>query len=185
MLRIISGEFGGQKIKTRPGRETRPTSDRVREALFNVLQPCLPGCFFLDLYAGTGCIGIEALSRGARQAVFIEADFLAVRLIRENLTRLNLLDRAKLIQAKLPAGLKTAVTLGYKFDLVYIDPPYWHNLVEPTLKELAALDLLTDSGLAVAETAVKEPLPARAGNLMCFREKTYGDTRLGYYAMVD
>ncbi len=185
MLRIISGAYGGQKIKTLPGRETRPTSDRVREALFNVLQPRLPGCFFLDLYAGSGAIGIEALSRGAARAVFIEANSSAVKVIRENLTRLNLLDRAEVIWAKLPAGLDIAAATGHKFDLVFVDPPYLKNLVEPTLIKLGELDLLNALGWVAAETAAREQLPARLDNLECFKEKRYGDTRLSYYSMIE
>jgi 16S rRNA (guanine(966)-N(2))-methyltransferase RsmD len=183
MLRIISGEFGGRKIKTLPGRDTRPTSDRVREALFNVLQPRLKGCNFLDLYAGSGAIGIEALSRGAARAVFIEANSSAIKVIRENLTRLSLLDRAEVIWAELPAGLDIAAARAYKFDLIFMDPPYWQNLVEPILIKLGEQDLLAAQGWVVAETAAREPLPAEAGNLACFREKRYGDTRLSYYSI--
>ncbi len=184
MLRIISGEFGGQKIKTLPGRETRPTSDRVREALFNVWQPRLKECFFLDLYAGSGAIGIEALSRGAARAVFIEANSSAIKVIKENLARLNLLDRAEVIWAKLPAGLEIVAAKGYKFDLIFMDPPYGQNLASPILIKLGEQDLLVDLGWVAAETAAREPLPAGVGNLECFREKRYGDTRLSYYSTI-
>lgn len=186
MLRVISGTVGGQKLKTLRGLETRPTADRVREALFNVLNPRIPKCRFLDLYAGTGAIGIEALSRGADQVVFIDVNPAAVQVIRENLSRMQLLDRAEVICAKLPRGLELVAARGYKFELVFVDPPYWNSLGEPTLNKLSFNNLLAAEGWVVLETAAKEqPLPTSVGGLECFRQKRYGDTRLSYFSSLN
>ena len=183
MLRIIGGTAGSRKIKTLTGEDTRPTADRVREALFNVLGARVIDCKFLDLFAGTGAVGIEALSRGARQAVFVEKNPRAVRVIRENLERMEMLERAKVLGQKLPEGLLYLVEEGGGFEIIFVDPPYGHNLVVPTLLKLTKLNLLKPDGWLVVETAAKEPLSPLIGHYTCFKEKFYGDTRLSYFRL--
>jgi 16S rRNA (guanine(966)-N(2))-methyltransferase RsmD len=181
MLRVISGNYGGQKLKTLPGRETRPTADRVREALFNVLNPRILNCRFLDLYAGSGAVGVEALSRGAEQATFIDANPKAVKIIQENLMHLGLQEQSEVICAKLPEGLNRIGAKGYKFDLVFVDPPYWKDLGVNVLSVVNQYNLLSANGWVIVETAAKETLPKVIEGLECFREKRYGDTRLSYF----
>src|SRR5579864_1702744 len=118
-MRVIAGEFRSRKLKSLPGLETRPTPDRLRETLFDVLAPRIEGSVFVDAYAGTGAVGIEALSRGALRAIFLEKDRQAVDVIRENLTSLGLLDRSKVAQGSVQ--LLLAANPG---DIVFLDPPY-------------------------------------------------------------
>lgn len=118
-MRIIAGEFRSRKLKTLPGLDTRPTPDRLRESLFSILMPRLEGSVFLDAYAGTGAVGLEALSRGAARAIFIERSKAAAQVLRDNLTTLGLLDRAKLIQ-----GAVTTYLAAQQADIVFLDPPY-------------------------------------------------------------
>ncbi|MGI6648139.1 MAG: 16S rRNA (guanine(966)-N(2))-methyltransferase RsmD [Bacillota bacterium] len=182
MLRVIAGINGGQKLKTLRGRDTRPTADRVREALFNVLSTRIIGCQFLDLFAGTGAIGIEALSRGAERVIFIESNPAAVRIIQDNLTIVEKQEQAEVLRRKLPEGLAAVAAQGLKFDIIFLDPPYWKQMTENTLANLVHLNLVTPEGWVVVESAAKEPLPSVIqGRLETFKDKHYGDTRLRYF----
>src|SRR5579862_1699396 len=118
-VRVIGGEFRSRRLQSMPGMEVRPTPDRIREALFNILAPEIEGTVFVDAYAGTGAVGIEALSRGARHVVFIEKDRAAVQLIRDNLASLGAEARARVMQ-----GNAALLLGGIEADIVFIDPPY-------------------------------------------------------------
>src|SRR2546422_11188246 len=118
-MRVIAGEFRSRRLKTLPGLALRPTPDRLREALFNVLAPRIEGAAFLDAYAGSGAVGIEALSRGAAHAIFVEKHFAAVRMIRENLAALRIEDRATIVQRASVAALGELDA-----DIYFLDPPY-------------------------------------------------------------
>src|SRR5579872_4740125 len=118
-MRVIAGEFRSRRLKTMPGLALRPTPDRLREALFNVLSPHIEGAIFLDAYAGSGAVGIEALSRGAARSIFIEKHFSAVRVIRENLDALGIADRATVAQSAVGAALRR-----FEADVYFLDPPY-------------------------------------------------------------
>ena len=118
-MRVIAGEFRSRRLKSLPGLDTRPTPDRLRETLFNVLAPRLPDCVFLDIYAGTGAVGIEALSRGARRGIFIEKNRAAVDVIRENLATLGLDSRAEVFTGKAAMVLERV-----RADIAFLDPPY-------------------------------------------------------------
>src|SRR5579864_9019628 len=118
-MRVIAGEFRSRRLKTLAGLETRPTPDRLREALFNVLTPVIADAVFLDAYAGTGAVGIEALSRGARRCVFVEKNRAAIGVIRENLAALGLENRAEVYTSKAPPVLERVSA-----DIVFLDPPY-------------------------------------------------------------
>ena len=120
-MRVIAGEFRSRRLKSLPGLNTRPTPDRLRETLFNVLAPRLADCVFLDVYAGTGAVGIEALSRGARRAIFIENNRAAVEVIRENLAALGLESRAEVFTGKAATVLERV-----RADIAFLDPPYEH-----------------------------------------------------------
>src|ERR1700728_3128052 len=118
-MRVIAGEFRSRRLKSLPGLDTRPTPDRLRETLFNVLAPRLPDCLFMDVYAGTGAVGIEALSRGARRCIFIEKNRAAVEVIRENIAALGLESRAEVFTSKAATALER-VHAG----IAFLDPPY-------------------------------------------------------------
>lgn len=172
-MRIIAGEFRSRRIRTIRGLDVRPTPDRLREALFNVLAPRLPGATFLDAYAGCGSVGIEALSRGAGRVIFIEADPAAANKIRENLLSLGICAgfevhraRARTLLARLSA------------DVVFLDPPY------PLEKEYKlSMDALAGNPppLAIFQHASRQPLPDQFGPLRRIRLLRQGDNSLSFY----
>jgi 16S rRNA (guanine(966)-N(2))-methyltransferase RsmD len=173
-MRVIAGEFRSRRLKTLPGVETRPTPDRLRETLFDILAPRIGGAVFVDAYAGTGSVGIEALSRGAREAVFIEKNRAAVDVIRQNLTALGLETRAQVICGK------AAVALGrLHADIVFLDPPY--HLEKEYGVALGALGEFPP-GLAIAQHTVRLPLAESYGRLRRMREVRQGDNVLSFYA---
>jgi 16S rRNA (guanine(966)-N(2))-methyltransferase RsmD len=172
-MRVIAGEFRSRVLKTLPGTNVRPTPDRLREALFSILALRLEGAIFLDAYAGTGSVGIEALSRGASRAVFIEQNRTAMLLIRENLRSLGIEARADV------AFGKTVQLLGkYPADIVFLDPPY------PLEGEYSAsLGVLGNGppGLVIAQHASRFQLAETYGGLARFRVLKQGDNSLSFY----
>lgn len=179
MVRVITGQAGGRHLKVPRGWGGRPTSDRVKESLFNILGPLVPGASFLDLFAGTGSVGIEALSRGASRVVFVENNRQAVRAIRENLAQTGLGGRAEV----LPIGVMDAAARlkGQKFTIIFLDPPYDQGLEVSALEALVANDLLEENGLVVVEGSRRRKMPARVGCLKLYREHRVGDTVLAFY----
>jgi 16S rRNA (guanine(966)-N(2))-methyltransferase RsmD len=178
-MRVIAGEFRSRRLKGLPGRSQgqRPTSDRVRESVFNMLGETVQGARFLDLFAGTGAVGIEALSRGARAATFVENSPAAVRVLRENAAMLGLGGRATIIPRDVVSWLKSAEARTGGFDVVYMDPPYASGV------QMAVLELLGRGALLVPEAVVllerKEPLDAdRAGVLYREESRKYGKTHI-------
>lgn len=159
----------------------RPTSDRVKEAFFNILGGRVPGCHFLDLFAGTGNIGIEALSRGAAAAVFVEKDARNIRVIKENLAATGLEAQARLIRLDVADALPLLGKEGRRFDVVFLDPPYLKDYEAGTLGGIAGHGLLRPGGWAVVESSKRDDLPREVGNLKMFRQEKYGDTLLTFY----
>ena len=172
-MRVIGGEFRSRRLKTLPGLATRPTPDRMRETLFNVLAPVIAGSEFLDAYAGTGAVGIEALSRGARRSVFIEKNRAAVEVIRENLAALGLQNRAEVYSGKVLAVLERVTA-----DIVFLDPPY-----EMEKEYDAALNALGTSarGLVIAQHSSRTELQPGYGRLRQYRALKQGDNSISFY----
>ena len=174
-MRVVAGAFRGRPLRAPPGRGTRPTSDRVREALFSILGP-LDGARVLDLFAGSGALGIEALSRGAAEAVFVESDPAAAAVIERNLeavggppARVVRRDAVRWLRGRPP---------GERFDLVFLDPPYSSaRRVARPLSELLP-GLLADEARVVTESAKRDPLPL---DLPLADERVYGDTRIAVH----
>jgi 16S rRNA (guanine966-N2)-methyltransferase len=176
-MRVIAGRLGGRTLAAPRGRATRPTSDRVREALFSALGD-LTGAAVLDLYAGTGALGIEALSRGAARATFVESARPALVVLRANLAALGLEGAARVIA--LPVE-RAVTTLGLPFDLVLIDPPYAAiGGVPRVIEALARAGALARDGVVVVEHAARDPAPPIAG-LVARPTRAYGDTSLTIY----
>jgi 16S rRNA (guanine966-N2)-methyltransferase len=172
-VRIIAGERKGHTIFAPRGRETRPTSDRVRENVFNIVAPWVEDARVLDLYAGSGAMGLEALSRGAAAAVFVEADGDAVRAIERNLDRLRLTG-ATVVRADAKTGLAQEVAAGRKYDLVLVDPPYAMTDYDALARYLPRV--LAEDGLLVLESAARTE-PSLAG-LAVRTTRKYGATRV-------
>lgn len=171
-MRVSAGLARGRQLRVPPG--IRPTSQLVREAVFNVWTSLVPESTFLELFAGSGSMGIEALSRGAKSCLFVEKNPAACRIIRENLRLLQFADRAAVWALDVAAALKKIIARGWQFDLVYLDPPYDY----PRLKALVGSIppcLLTDAGMMAIETRTGISLSFDPGFVL-YRQKRYGDT---------
>jgi len=192
-MRVIAGKAKGRKLRSVPGDVARPITDRVKESLFNILGDEVIDTLFLDLFAGTGSVGIEALSRGARQAVFIERSRRAIETIKENLKITGLAAQAEVIRddvfrflAREPAippnfGGERGGAPKEKFDLIYIAPPQYQGLWAKTLLALDGRDFLTEGGLAIAQIFPKEYRNLELKNLSLVDQRKYGSTMLCFY----
>ena len=185
-LRVQSGSARGRVLKSLPlAREVRPIAARMRKSLFDILRPRLPGTLFLDLFAGTGMVGIEALSNGAARAVFVDADRRSLGMIEENLACLGLGAKAEVVRADVTGDLR--LLKGRVFDVIFLGPPYKDEKKLPLALSVPALARVFEAGLAGPDTWVilqrheKEPVDAALGQWDRFREKEYGDTRLDFF----
>ena len=176
-MRVITGSARGRRLKELEGMETRPTTDRVKEGLFSALQFDIEGRRVLDLFAGTGQLGIECLSRGAESAVFVERRPDAVKLIRENLRTTELQDRARVVAGEAMAFLEARE----KFDLVFLDPPYQSGLLEQALDRLTRFDILNPHGIIVAEHPADRRLPPLPPPYRLRRTYRYGKIAVSLY----
>lgn len=179
-MRVIAGTAKGIRLEAPRGLDIRPTLDRVREALFSILQPRIEGAAFLDLFAGAGANGIEALSRGAARAVFVDADPRALAAIRANLQRARLDARAMVMAQRLPAGLARIPHAATPFDLAFADPPYAFGAYAGLLEALSG-GLLTPEALVVVEHDARRPCVDQAGSFQRTRTATYGAAALSFY----
>jgi 16S rRNA (guanine966-N2)-methyltransferase len=181
-VRITGGELRGRHLAHFQGSRIRPTSDRVREAIFSLLGQDLSGVRVLDLFAGTGILGIEALSRGAERVVFVDHSRESLRLIRRNLFFCGYGGLGRVFQKDLTRGLpaRSVLTKG-RFDLVFADPPYRRGFLPPVLKELASRDILACPATVVAEASKEDEVPVGPGTLVLVKTKIYGDTKICIY----
>jgi 16S rRNA (guanine(966)-N(2))-methyltransferase RsmD len=181
MSRIIGGAGKGRRLKTTAGETTRPTGARVRQTLFDILAPRLAGCRFLDAFAGSGGVGLEALSRGAARVVLVDHDAGAVAAARDNARALAAAGgEVQVFRQDAETAMQALADEGRRFDLVYLDPPYASALYEP-LVALAGARLLEEGGVVVAEHFHKRALPERIGALARTRQKRIGDHCLSFY----
>ena len=185
-MRVIGGTFRSRTLQAPAGASTRPSSDRLRETLFNVLAPRITGARFLDLYAGSGAVGIEALSRGAGAVVFVERAAPALKALRGNLARLGVKEGAQVVGASVTAYLRKMDPAG-RFDLVFLDPPYDAGEEYAAALGLmggAAAGALDGGALVIAEHFRKDKLEDRYGALLRTRLLQQGDAALSFYAVV-
>lgn len=177
-MRVITGKARGVQLKTPEGMTTRPTADRVKEALFSIIQFEIPGARVLDLFGGTGQLGIEALSRGARSAVFVDAGEPACRLIRENLKRTRLEGEGKVVRSDY---LEYLSRCSEQFDIIFLDPPYAEVFLENALKRITEIDILQSGGIIVAERPLGKELPWDFEGYTRTKDYKYGKTLLTIY----
>ena len=161
-MRIIAGTARSLPLKTIEGLETRPTTDKIKETLFNMLQNDVPGCYFLDLFAGSGQIGLEAISRGALYAVFIENNRKAAKCIEDNIAFTKFTKESRLLTTDVISGI-SSLEGKYTFDIIFMDPPYAGGFYEPVLKEILNAGILSEEGYVVAESANDFDFPKVAG----------------------
>jgi 16S rRNA (guanine(966)-N(2))-methyltransferase RsmD len=180
-MRIIGGQARGRRLKAPRGGATRPTGDRVKQTLFDILAPRVAGARFLDVFAGAGGIGLEALSRGAGRVVLIESDRAAVAAIEGNLAVLGAAKRAQVCRQDARVALAALADAGVRFGIVYLDPPYDSPLYEEVLEQLAGMHLLEAGAVVVAEHFHKRALPETIGGLARARLVRIGDHCLSFY----
>ena len=181
MPRILAGRAKGRRLKAPRGARTRPTASRVRQVLFDILAPQLPGCRFLDALAGSGGVGLEALSRGASQVVFVDRSVEALAAVRRNVTALAAEAEVRIAHSETLKYLRVLDKQKTVFDFIYLDPPYESDLYEPLLSCIAASSLLDAGGSVVAEHFHKRHLPETIGHLTRTREVKVGEHRLSFY----
>jgi 16S rRNA (guanine966-N2)-methyltransferase len=180
-VRIIAGALKGKRLATPKGDTTRPTADQVRIALMDTLTPRLPGARVLDLFAGAGGVGLEALSRGAAEVTFVERDARAVAALRENIATLGVSGVARVKRGDAVRELEALYRAGERFDIVFLDPPYDGGLVETTLESLGGGGLLLGDGWVIAQHFTKRAPAERVGCLFAFRTRRFGETTLTFY----
>lgn len=184
-MRITGGMVRGRRLAKIKGSNIRPTSDMVRGSIFNILGQTLTDCKVLDLFAGTGSLGIESLSRGAKEAVFVDKSRRAVAMIKKNLALCEYEPLSTIIREELPNGLAHIKDLGCgRFDLVFIDPPYGKGYIGPTIYQLIERDLLAKGCRIVVEssTSAHDPFPSKVHTLQLKLTRSYGSTLIGFYS---
>lgn len=177
-MRVITGTARGRRLKSLEGLETRPTADRVKEGVFNIIQFDLEGRRVLDLFAGTGQMGIEALSRGAASAVFVEQRRDAAAIVRDNLKTTQLESRAKIVCGDAMAYLASAKE---KFDIIFIDPPYAAKLWDSALAAISRFDILSNHGIIVCESPMEQEMPEMQPPYCLHRTYRYGRIKVTTY----
>jgi 16S rRNA (guanine966-N2)-methyltransferase len=180
-VRVLAGELKGQRLTTPRGRTTRPTADQVRIACLDTLMPFLGAGPFLDLFAGAGGVGIEALSRGARSATFVEQDGAALRALRDNVERLGLTDRARVLRSDAARAVADLGAGGERFAVVFLDPPYDSPRAAPALEAVAAADILIGGAVVVLQHGTKTPPPEAPGVLALWKARRFGETTLTFF----
>ena len=177
-MRVITGRARGVQLKTPDGMATRPTTDRVKEALFSIIHFEIPGAKVLDLFGGTGQLGIEALSRGAKRAVFVDAQENACKLIRENLNRTKMQQAGQVVRSDY---LQYLDRCRERFDIILLDPPYAEVFLENALKRITEIDILESDGIIVTERPLGKELPWEFDGFIRSKDYKYGKTLLTIY----
>lgn len=191
-MRISGGTAKGRRTApkkfltvTSAGKRLRPTSSKVREALFDIIRNRIAGANFVDLYAGTGAVGLEALSRGAQKAVFVEPDESRFRTIKHTVSEFGFEDRTRLIKGKADEFLKRAPSEHFRFDIMFLDPPYYSEEVEKVLPMIGESEMLSEKGIVIVEHFSKRKLPDISGKLKMEKSYKYGDTMLTLYRKIE
>lgn len=177
-MRIIAGEFKGRKLTAPPDYNVRPTAEKVREAVFSMIQMHVEDAVVVDLFAGTGSLGLEALSRGAKRAYFVDKDRRSISLVRENVKACGMEDYSVIMCSDYALGL---ANLHDRADIVFLDPPYKAGLMLDCLRRLAESDVLPEGGIVVAEHGREELLPEKIRSLELVKDRKYGKVRVSIY----
>ena len=183
-MRVIAGKYKGRRLDTLKNRKVRPTSDRVKESVFSIIHNRVANTDFLDLCAGSGNIGIEALSQGAKQVTFLDKDLQCIRLIEQNLERCGLSRQNSpihILRSDASKGINILSKQRKTFALIYFDPPYNAGIYKCCIRQISDARILETKGLLLIEHHKNTPLPFNIGMLRCDRQNRYGETRLSFY----
>ncbi|WPC17806.1 16S rRNA (guanine(966)-N(2))-methyltransferase RsmD [Pediococcus inopinatus] len=180
-MRVVSGDFGGRRLKAVPGVKTRPTTDKVKESIFNMIGPYFDGGMSLDLFAGSGGLSIEAVSRGIDTAVLVDKQRQAIQTIEENVKVTKADDQFKIIRQDAKIALNILADQGKKFDLVFLDPPYKLQKITQNMAKMVSLSLLNAGAILVCETDQFAKLPETLPNFKLWKRQDYGITEVSIY----
>ncbi|WP_075981038.1 16S rRNA (guanine(966)-N(2))-methyltransferase RsmD [Bacillus massilinigeriensis] len=180
-MRVVSGDFKGKALKAVPGSSTRPTTDKVKEAIFNIIGPYFDGGIALDLFAGSGGLGIEALSRGVEKAIFIDRDGKAIQVIWENIKNCGLDERVEVYRNDSDRALKAIVKRELSFDYIFLDPPYKKQQLEKIIGIIDKNKLLQKNGVIVCEHSSDITMPTQIGDFNKTKHETYGIIAISIY----
>lgn len=180
-MRVISGDFRGRRLKSLSGDNTRPTTDKVKESIFNMIGPYFDGGICLDLFSGSGGLAIEAVSRGMDQGICVDKNYQAIKIIKENIALTKAEDRFQVMKKPAEAAVKELAEQGTAVDLIFLDPPYAQQKIVSQLEEVLTLGLLKPDGRVVCEAAKEVQLPETIGTLQQTRQQTYGITAVTIY----
>lgn len=183
-VRVISGSARGLKLNTPGDDRVRPTTDRVKESMFNIVQDWVYDSQVLDLFAGSGALGIEALSRGASQAVFCDNSLDSIKIIKSNIEKARLADRSQIVSGDFKRCLRDMEAKNQSFDMIFVDPPYYEGLFEEVLDTIRSCKILKKDGIVIVEHDAKRPIGQVEG-LEVYKEKKYGITMLTFYCLED
>ena len=184
-MRIIAGKARGKKLKTPDGDHIRPTLDRIRENIYNMIGTGIRGSVFLDLFSGTGAMGIEALSRGANKVYFVDSDRRSYELTQYNIKSARLEENALIYNMEAERALEQFESQGVKFDIIFLDPPYNKGIVQKILQQLEKYNIMQDEGTAIVETDRSEETPESIGKFFREREKNYAATKITFYGVAN
>lgn len=184
-MRVVSGNLKGKTVKAVPGSSTRPTTDKVKEAIFNIIGPYFKGGLGLDLFAGSGGLGIEALSRGADNVIFVDKDGKAIQTIRENIENCQLEERSEIYRNDAERALKAILKRELTFDFIFLDPPYKKQQLVKLLEIISGRQLLCEDGTIVCEHGSDIRLPERVGSLVIRKYEKYGIIAITIYEMAE
>ncbi|WP_172187161.1 16S rRNA (guanine(966)-N(2))-methyltransferase RsmD [Lentilactobacillus kribbianus] len=182
-MRVISGKFGGLRLESVKSDKTRPTTDKVKESLFSMLGQYFDGGNFLDLFAGSGAVGIEAVSRGFDAATLVDRQFQAIKTIKDNVAKVNAANQFTVIKGSAEKVLLKLAADQAKFDMVFLDPPYKQQKMMETMAQLLELNLLNDDAIVVCETDNTVSLPAELNSYQQLKHKEYGLTVVWVYRL--
>ena len=180
-LRVISGKVRGLKLDTPKNQDVRPTTDRVKESLFNMINPYIRESNVLDLFAGTGSLGIECLSRGAKNCVFVDKSRESINIVKSNVKKARVENESTILNIDFKDAVKRLSTQNQKFDVIFMDPPYYENMFIDCLKSIDELNLLHEDGIIVVEHDTKDQFEETIGRLVKTRDKKYGNTTITFY----
>ncbi|MDI9476619.1 MAG: 16S rRNA (guanine(966)-N(2))-methyltransferase RsmD [Natronincolaceae bacterium] len=182
-MRVISGKARGHTLRASKGLNMRPTADRVKESIFNIIRTKLCGSIVIDLFAGSGGLGIEALSRDADKAYFVDNNKNSIRLIESNLKKTGLIDNSEMVHMDVLDGIVGLGKHRVKADVIFLDPPYSRGFIKPALEAIFAHNILQPDGIIIAEHDIKDEVPDNVHELKKYRTNKYGNVAISFYRL--
>ncbi len=184
-MRVVAGTLKGRSIKAVKGTNTRPTTDKVKENVFNIIGPYFDGGLALDLFGGSGNLGIESLSRGIERVIFVDRDNVAIQTIKQNIKELKMEDKVEVYRNDAFKALKAIVKRGLKFDLIFLDPPYKGQRINEIIEFISKNNLLNPGGIIMAECLKEDELHTTVGEIVSCKREVYGITAITIYHLPD